>query len=156
MKPLNTENWYKKFQQAHFFLFAILTETLTAVGQFRKGEVLYASVSASRIFLVWTPLWILGHKLLNFVRNLDKLSLSSFLSNTVIIKCSALLAPMMFFSFETLQCVVEEGIHSMQCRNTAVAAVCLSSYLVCAITYTIVSKAVPQAVQKRLATSWSR
>ena len=76
---------------------------------------------------------------------LQSAELSYFLCNTVLLGGLSAMAPMIYFTFETLTCVISAHgrlFESDQCNNTSVAAMFLSVYLGIMTTVSIMSKAV--------------
>ena len=58
----------------------------------------------------------------------------------------------LFFSFETVSCFIsQDSLSNGQCKNTSLAAMCLSGYLVILTTLSIASKTVPKSVQRETA-----
>jgi len=71
----------------------------------------------------------------------------------VLVKGSAAMGPMIFFSFEAVSCFIsQDSFDNGQCVNTSNAAMCLSGYLVILTTLSIINKAVPKSVQRE--TAW--
>ena len=78
--------------------------------------------------------------------------LSDFLCQTVLVKGTAAMSTMLFFSFETVSCFISQNsLDNGQCSNTSTAAMYLSVYLAIITTLSIANKAVSKNVQRESA-----
>ena len=134
-----------KILHLHFFIFAIGSEAAVVVGDFRGGEGgnVGGCLGILRMVIFWPITYALGLKLRRNAVNLSPAELSKFLYNTVLLGGVGAMAPMIYFSFETLSCFVsKESLKSDQCHNTSRAAMFLSMYLVTITAVSIANKAV--------------
>jgi len=151
-KPKRTDTGYKLFLYFHFFSFAIVGETGNAVGCFRMGLIYNGLLVLLRIPLWCLAFW-LGLKLRSSAGKLPPQELSDFLCQTVLVKGTAAIGPMLFFSFEAVSCFIGEGTFSNgQCNNTSNAAMCLSTILAVLTGLSITNKSVPKSVRR--GTAW--
>ena len=151
-KPKRTDVGYKRFLYFHFFMFAIVSEVGYGVGDFRLGKQFEAWFCIFRVPLWCLAFW-LGLKLRASAAKLPLQELSEFLCQTVLVKGTAAMGPMLFFSFETVSCFISQNsLSNGQCNNTSRAAMFLSLYVVISTGLSIVSKTVPKSVQREM--SW--
>ena len=150
-KPKRTDASYKRFLHFHFFSYAIVGEIGNAVGDFRLGSTSKAFLCIFRLPFWCFSLW-LGLKLRESVAKLPPQELSDFLCQAVLVKCTAAMGTMLFFSFEIVSCFISQGsLDSEMCINTSNAAGYLSVYLAVLTTMSIASKTVPKSVQRETA-----
>ncbi|GMH78068.1 hypothetical protein TrST_g12709 [Triparma strigata] len=147
-KPKRTDVEYMRFLFFHFFTIFIVSEVASAAGLFRMGLTLKGFFVLFRI-----PFHCLGLVLLMKLRasaaTLPPQELSSFLCQTVLVKGTAAMVTMLFFSFETVSCFISQNsLDNGQCSNTSSAAAILSVYLAILTTMSIAGKAVPKYVQR--------
>ena len=91
----------------------------------------------------------LGLKLRESAAKLPPQELSDFLCQTVLVKGTAAMGTMLFFSFEIVSCFIsEDSFDNGQCVNTSNAAMYLSVYLTILTTSSILSKTVPKIVNR--------
>ena len=153
MKPGRTDALYMRFIWFHFISFAILGEIFAAIGHFRLRFIGVGVFALARI-----PLWCsLFRQLLKLRASAAKLKvkeLNEFLCQTVLVKGTSAMGPMVFFTFEAVACFLKQGTleNEGKCKNTTNAAVFLSVYLTCFTALSIFLKAVPKKVQNK--TSW--
>ncbi|GMH88267.1 hypothetical protein TrVE_jg3806 [Triparma verrucosa] len=150
-KPKRTDASYKRFLYFHFFTFAVAGEVSSAVGSFRTDQSL---IGWSVLFRV--PLWCLafrlGLKLRESAAKLPPQELSDFLCQTVLVRGTAAMGTMLFFSFEAISCFIsQDSFSNGQCKNTSHAAMFLSFYLALLTTLSIASRTVPKSVQREMA-----
>ena len=78
--------------------------------------------------------------------------LSDFLCQTVLVRGTAAMGTMLFFSFEAISCFIsQDSFNNGQCKNTSHAAMFLSFYLALLTTLSIASRTVPKSVQREIA-----
>ena len=151
-KPKRTDAGYKRFLYFQFFTVVIVSEVSYAISNFRLG---FTSKGLLALFLI--PLWHLAFWLVLRLRKsaakLPPNELSDFLCQTVLIKGTAAMVTMLFFSFETVSCFISQNsLDNGQCKNTSTAAMFLSVYLGVLTTISIVNKTMPKSVQRE--TAW--
>ncbi|GMI02361.1 hypothetical protein TrLO_g14121 [Triparma laevis f. longispina] len=151
-KPKRMDAGYKRFLYFHFFTFAVVGEIAITVGDFRSGFIFKGWFAILNI-----PLWSLAFWLVLKLRasaaKLPPQELSDFLCHTVLVKGTAAMGTILFFSFETVSCLISQNsLINGQCNNTSYAAMFLSLYLVFLTGLSIVSKTVPKSVQRE--TAW--
>ncbi|GMH98487.1 hypothetical protein TrVE_jg9990 [Triparma verrucosa] len=151
-KPKRTDAGYKRFLYFHFFTFAVVSESALGIGSiFRRGLTFMGLFTLFRI-----PFWCLAFRLgLKFRESAAKLppqELSDFLCQTVLVKGTAAIGPMLFLSFEAISCFIsQDSLDNGQCSNTLIASMLLSTYLAILTILSIASKAVPKSVQREAA-----
>ena len=91
-------------------------------------------------------MYMLLLKLRRKVAQLPPVELSNFLCHNVLVRGVSAMAPMIFFIFEAVSCMIsaEEGWEVWQCQNTNTAAVFLSVYVCITIGISLASRTVPQ------------
>mmetsp|Transcript_20075 Transcript_20075/g.37434 ORF Transcript_20075/g.37434 Transcript_20075/m.37434 type:complete len:320 (-) Transcript_20075:70-1029(-) len=153
MKPGRTDALYMRFIWFHFISFAILGEIFAAIGHFRLRFIGVGVFALARIPL-WCLLFRQTLKLRASAAKLKVKELNEFLCQTVLVKGTSAMGPMVFFTFEAVTCFLQQGTleNEGKCKNTTNAAVFLSVYLTCVTALSIFLKAVPKKVQKE--TSW--
>ena len=151
-KPKRTDAGYKRFLYFHFFTFATVSEVAIGVGDFRLGLVFRGLFTIFRATL-WCIVFWLGLKLRASAAKLPPQELSDFLCQRVLVKGTAAMGPMLFFSFEAVSCFISQGSpDNEQCYNTSYAAMFLSVSLAVLISMSIFNKTVHKNVQRE--TSW--
>ena len=151
-KPKRTDVVYQRFLNFHFFTFFVVSEVAAAVGHFSKDLPLKGWLAITRAVCWYLPFW-LGLKLRASAAKLPPQELSDFLCQTVLLKGTAAMGPMLFFSFEAISCFISQGsLSNGQCNNTSHAALYLSLYLSLLTMLSIVNKTVPKSVQRE--TAW--
>ena len=151
-KPRRTDAGYKRLLYFHFFTFSVLSEVGAAVGDFRLGLIFNGFFCIFKIPLWCLAFW-LGLELRESAGKLPPQELSDFLCQTVLVKCTAAMGPMLFFAFETISCFISQNsLDNGQCVNTSGAAMNLSGYLTILTAWSIVNKTVPKSVQRE--TAW--
>ncbi|GMH71850.1 hypothetical protein TrST_g1471 [Triparma strigata] len=153
-KPKRTDAGYLRFLYFHFLTFVVVGLVSFAVGSFRLGNSVQTSSGLFALFLI--PLWCLGFwlglKLRASAAKLPPQELSAFLCQTVLVKGTGVIGPMVFFTFETVSCLTSRNmIGESQCRNTSTAAMFLSFYLALLTILSIINKVVPEGVQREMA-----
>ncbi|GMI04853.1 hypothetical protein TrVE_jg13375 [Triparma verrucosa] len=150
-KPKRMDAGYKRFLCFHFFSGPVLSEVEAIVGHFRKGLTIYGWLALCKIPIWCFTLW-LGLKLRESVAKLPRQELSDFLCQAVLVKCTAAMGTMLFFSFEIVSCFISQGsLDSEMCVNTSNAALCLSLYLAILTVLSGANKTAPKSVQRDLA-----
>lgn len=84
------------------------------------------------IFVMLGPYWFLwrfAQKLRRNAARLRKAELTKFLCIVILQGGVSAMVPMMFFSFESLSCLLSLGFQNSRCDNTSLSAVWLSTYL---------------------------
>ncbi|GMH56867.1 hypothetical protein TrST_g14080 [Triparma strigata] len=151
MKPRRTDNAYMRFLYVHFATIFVLPSVAVSIAQLRQSEY-----SKGIAYLLSSVFWYLafkqGLKLRTIVSKFSGKVLSEFLCHTILVRGSAGMGPMLFFSFEAASCFISEGLDVEECANTSSAAMNLSLYLAFLISISIAQQAVPENV--RLATAW--
>ncbi|GMH73979.1 hypothetical protein TL16_g06338 [Triparma laevis f. inornata] len=157
LKPKRRDWKYMSFLTFHFFTFAIVSEFSTAVGDFRlqtpeNGLLWHAWFSVLRI-----PVWLIAFRLTLKLREqaaqLAEKELSEFLCQSVLVKGTVAMGPMLFFSFEALSCFVsQDSFTNGQCNNTSKAAVYLSAYIAITTMLSMARKSLSERIQKK--TAW--
>jgi hypothetical protein len=154
-KPKRTDAGYLRFLYFHFFTFAIVGGMSAAVGNFRLNLTFYGWFVFVKCLLYCLAFW-LGLKLRTSAARLPPQELSDFLCQTVLVKGTAAMGTMLFFSFEIVSCLISQNsLDNGQCRNTSTAAMFLSLYLVILTTLSMASKSVPKSVQIETASELS-
>ena len=133
-----------KLLHIQFFVFAILSELASAIGKFRRPGYVLSGLSALLRVPFWCLLYAMGLKLRTKTAQLPPADLSEFLCNHLLLRGIGAMAPMIFFTFETVSCFVGEGLESDQCNNTMYAALSLSAYVAVIAVVSIGDKAVPR------------
>ena len=95
-KPKRTDASYKRFLYFHFFTFAVVCEVSYAVSNFRLGFPFHGWFAIFRI-PIWCLTFWLGLKLRESAAKLPPQELSDFLCQTVLVKGTAAMGPMLFF-----------------------------------------------------------
>ena len=132
-----------KFLHFQFFSFILGSGISYAVGNFRISEKGDGWISLA----VLVPLLLaykLGLEIRTKAAQLPPAELSDFLCITVLLGGVGAMAPMIFFSFESVSCYSSNGLESDQCENTGRAAMYLSGYLLVVTLVSLASKAVPR------------
>eukprot|EP00518_Triparma_eleuthera_P000213 CAMPEP_0182459934 /NCGR_PEP_ID=MMETSP1319-20130603/4947_1 /TAXON_ID=172717 /ORGANISM="Bolidomonas pacifica, Strain RCC208" /LENGTH=150 /DNA_ID=CAMNT_0024658953 /DNA_START=124 /DNA_END=573 /DNA_ORIENTATION=+ len=115
----------------------------SSIGDFqvpaRKGALVLARI----------PFWLITYWLMLKIRRkaaqLPPAELSNFLCHTVLQGGASAMAPIIFFTFETVSCMAsEDDLGNRQCDNTAYAASSLSMSLAIIAIASIASRTVPQ------------
>ena len=138
-----------KLLHLQFFLFAIISEIVLAVGNFRAGYRGHAWIALIRMVLFWPFMYALGLKLRRKAAQLSPAELSNFLCKTVLLGGVRSVVPILFFTFETLSCYLanprkeDMGMASETCSNTMIASMFLSAYLAVFTCISTMSKVVP-------------
>ncbi|GMI09881.1 hypothetical protein TrVE_jg13446 [Triparma verrucosa] len=154
-KPKRTDVGYKRFLYFHFFTFAIVSEVGTAIGDFRLDLIFNGFFAIFRA-LIYFCILLFTLKLRASAAKLPSQELSDFLCQTVLVKGTVAMGPMLFFSFETVSCLIsQDSLSNGQCNNTSFAATFLSLYLAILTTVSIASKTVPKSVQRETAWEFS-
>ena len=99
-----------------------------AVGTSRLGNTTW--MRAPPLSVLYIAVYALIIKTRRKAAQLSPAELSKFLCNTVLLGGVGAMAPMIFFTFESLSCIVSNGLENDQCNNATVAAMFLSIYLV--------------------------
>ena len=127
---------------SQFFTFAVVAELSKAYENFKIAP------HASAFALVRIPIWCLAYRLVLRTRRraalLSRTELSNFLCKTVLVDGGRAMAPMVFFTFETVSCLTSNGIGNDLCANTSNAAMFLSFYLAIIASVSIARKTVPR------------
>lgn len=152
MKPKRTDVGYKRFIDFHFISFVIVAELAAAVGNFRKGLIFHGCFSIFRI-LPESFLFKQCSAVRKAAAKLPPKELSEFLCQTVLVKGTAALGPMLFFALEIISCFIsQKSIDNGQCKNVANASLWLSIYLATLTCMSLFTKSAPKTVQR--ATAW--
>ncbi|GMH82038.1 hypothetical protein TrST_g3249 [Triparma strigata] len=152
MKPKRVDRPYLYFLYFHFFTFLIFGELASSTGLLVPGYLMEGLFILLRI-PVWCFMFKKALKLRASAAELPPDELSDFLCQTVLLKGSASVGPMIFFSFETVSCFISQGsVSDGKCSDTARASLYLSVYLLVLTTLSIFSKSTPRSVQR--ATAW--
>ena len=130
-----------KILQLQYFGFAFGALGAGSIGLFRDGRHTFGCIVGVAVFFMCIAL-IFNLKLRRKAAQLPPPELSKFLCNTVLLGGVGAMAPMIFFSFETLSCFASNGLESDQCNNTSSAALWLSIYLFIITSLSFLSKAV--------------
>lgn len=155
MKPKRTDKRYKTFLVFHFISFIGANEICVAIGDYRKGILVGWVLALARLFL-WTLLFNQGLKMRAVAARLPPKELSQFLCQTVLVKGSSAIAPIIFFSFEAIACFIsQDSLDNGKCKNTSAAAMGLSFFLVFFTISSTVKMAVPRGVRKSLAVDYA-
>ncbi|GMI13081.1 hypothetical protein TrLO_g1891 [Triparma laevis f. longispina] len=118
------------------------------VGSLRKGQ------TSSAIFVSARDVtWILAFrqvlKLRLAVAKLPEKELSEFICQTVLVRGTSAMVPMLFFSFETVACFISQNsLDNGQCKIISSAAFMLSLYLAAFTLMSVAGKAVPYGVRR--------
>ncbi|GMH98961.1 hypothetical protein TrST_g10973 [Triparma strigata] len=150
-KPKRTDATYIRFLYFHFFTFAVVSEVAPAITYALQGrEEVWVNLLRLAVFC---SAFRLGLKLRESVAKLPPQELSDFMCQTVLVKGTAAMGPLLFLSFEIISCYIGEGegLGSRKCTDTSYSALFLSLYLVTLTTVSIFSKAVPKSVQRETA-----
>ena len=132
-----------------------MSEVGTAIAFFRLGKVLNAMFDIFRI-LAFTVAFKSLLKLRESAAKLPPQQLSDFLCQTVLVKGTAAMVLMLFFSFETVACFIsEKSVDNEACENTSEASVWLSFFLTLITVLSICSKSVQKSVQREMAWTMS-
>jgi len=151
-KPKRTDAAYKWFLFLHFFSFLFAQELLYTIGQFREKKVGKGCWNLGKLVWWCGVYWVLL-KLRESLAKFSPQELSDFLCQTILIKCAAVIGTMLFFSFETATCFIdEESLDNGICASTSWASVCVSLNLVLMTIVSITSKAVPKSAKRD--TAW--
>ncbi|GMH63274.1 hypothetical protein TL16_g03669 [Triparma laevis f. inornata] len=153
-KPKRDDKLYMGILYFHFFTFLIFGELILSAGNLAAGYETEGIFTLLRI-PVWCYVFKKGLKLRESAGRLPPEELSEFLCQTVLVKGTATIGPMIFFSFETVSCFIAQssyvdGLYG--CSDTARASLYLSVYLLVLTTLSIFSKSTPKSVQR--ATAW--
>ncbi|GMH62352.1 hypothetical protein TrST_g13759 [Triparma strigata] len=149
--PKRTDASYISFLYFHFFTFAVASEIGVVVGNFRLGLIFGGLFALFRLPL-WSLAFWLGLKLRASAAKLPPQELSDFLCQTVLLKGTAAMGTMLFFSFEAVACFIsQKSFDNGQCENTSLAATSLSISLAILTTLSIVNKSVPKSVHREMA-----
>ncbi|GMH67588.1 hypothetical protein TrLO_g9407 [Triparma laevis f. longispina] len=154
-RPRDNSKAYKIFLITNFVLYACCSEICFAIGNFRLGKILTA-LSHILCLLVWIWGFRYGLKFRSVVGKFSDSLLSNFLCQNVLIGGIGAMAPMLFFSFETVSCLVESGFETGICDNTSTAAAFLSVNLAAVTALSLVNKAQQRKVQVAAALSYER
>ncbi|GMH77653.1 hypothetical protein TL16_g07484 [Triparma laevis f. inornata] len=181
MKPKETNPKYMTFLYFHFFTFAVVVELSTSFGYVVKmvrGQPIrktsltlgdsqdtqsfyYLSISFVRLVIEG----VVFKQLLKVRERLGKLTkeeVSEYLCQTVLVRSSEIMLPIMFLLFECLSCLSQHPIVPTKvapddeeeekfdwevCSSSTNAAVLLSVYLVLFNLQTLISKSAPRHIQ---------
>ena len=124
------------------FLLSVGSEAGAAIGHFRGGVNGKGWSALLRMVIFWPIAYQLALKLRKKTAQQPPAKLSQYLCNTLLLGGLGAMAPIIFFSFETLSCFASDGLESDQCENTSGAAMYLSVYLAAITAMSICSKAV--------------
>ena len=141
MRPKDKKGAGLKFLHIQVVIFAFGGLGALVLGFFQDGEISFALI-ASIALLSICLVYIIALKLREKAAQLPQAELSNFLCNTVLVGGAGAMVPMVFFTFETLSCVMSNGLESDMCENTTTSAKWLSIYLTIITAISIVSKAV--------------
>lgn len=126
MKPKRTDIWYKRFLLFHFTSFIILGDLAATVAYFRRGSIFSACFALFRM-PCWCYAFKLALKLREAAGKLKPAELSDFLCTTVLANGTNAMGPMIFFSFETVSCLItQRSLSNGQCANASSAGFWLS------------------------------
>ena len=108
LKPKRKDAFYMRFLWIHFFSFAFVSEVSASIGWFRLNNNA-AWINLVRLLLVWPYVFKQKRRVREAASGLTDVELSHFLCTSILKKGTACLVPMVFFSFETIACFIEEG-----------------------------------------------
>ena len=94
-KPKRTDASYKRFLHFHFFTFSFVSEFAVAAGDLQIASIDW--VFALLRIPIWCLVFWLGLKLRESASKLPPQELSDFLCQTVLVKGTAAMGPMLFF-----------------------------------------------------------
>ncbi|GMH66368.1 hypothetical protein TrLO_g3254 [Triparma laevis f. longispina] len=153
MKSKRNDCKYKIFHYFHFTFFAFVSEISSAIGNFRNSSIFYAVFAILRLS-GYVGLFRLGLMLRDqAARLLNPKILSELICTTVLVRGTAAMGPILFFSFETVSCVIEMGgFEGRQCENSSMASFALSIYLAILVGHSFFIKTVPRSVMRQ--TEW--
>ena len=110
-----------KILHLQLVIFCFGSEVGAAVGNFREGKS-----GGAWFAIILIPIWLaaywLGLKLRRRAAQLSPIDLSNFLCHTILLGGVSAMAPMVFFTFESLSCTARNGLVSELCENTSAAA----------------------------------
>lgn len=124
MKPRRNSKLYRFFIFTHMSLFAVLGELTIAIGMFRRDNGTSFGVAAiMRIVIFWLPIFYILMQVRRRIAALPDNELSDFLCQTIIARGTASIAPIIFFSFETVTCLAEVDFKDKHnfCKNTGLS-----------------------------------
>ncbi|GMI06435.1 hypothetical protein TrVE_jg8393 [Triparma verrucosa] len=137
------------FESLSFFTAIIVGEAGNVAGDF--GRINNGWFAIFRI-PIWCFTFWLGLKLCESAGKLPPQGLSDFLCQTVLVKGTAAMGTILFFTFEGVSCFISQAsLDNGQCLNTSIASVVLSGYVVILTTLSACNKAVPRSVQREMA-----
>ena len=107
-KPKRSDVGYKQIFYFHIFSGPILSEVSLAFGYFRLGLTtkMFAALFRIPIYMLLVKL---AWKLRASAGKLQAQELSDFLCQTVLVKGTAAMGTMLFFSFEGISCFISQG-----------------------------------------------
>ena len=114
-----------KFVHFQCFMFFGVSEIVPGLGYFARGYNTAGAYALVRV-LIWAVIYTLLQRLRRNVAKLPDDELSDFCCRTVLIGGISAMAPMIFFTFETLSCELSHGLDNATCENTSNAGMCLS------------------------------
>lgn len=122
MKPKREDGDYKWFVYFSFFMFAVVTEGAFSVGLFKLGSIKFGVAGILRISMWYAIFWV-ELKFRESAAKLPPQELSNFLCQSVLVKLTAAIGPLVFFSFETVSCFISQGsLDNEECENTSNAS----------------------------------
>ena len=154
MMPRETDEFYssERFRYIHFVSYVVLIHFFFLIGNAREGRIFYGCLSLLRFPLEYA-MFRQALNLRHSVQNFTKKRLSDFLCQQVIIKGMKAIGPMIFFSFETIACLISSNsFGAEECQNTSHAAKYLSWYLGIGYIISICKNTVNERVRQE--TSW--
>lgn len=156
MKPKREDSFYKRFLYFHFATFTILSEVGSAIGHIRAEKVM-AWFAIFRIPFWFLLFWQGAEKLRKAISVLPSSELSEFLCSSVILKSTAAMGPMIFFSFESVSCFTGHGtLANGICANTSRASLSISMFIVALTSLSIVNKSLPKPLQKKVVWEYTK
>ncbi|GMH66321.1 hypothetical protein TrLO_g3243 [Triparma laevis f. longispina] len=107
-QPKRTDANYMRRLYLIFFGFLVYTEILGAVGMIRSGgKQVFDGLFALALILFYFLIFRMMLYLRKTIASKPREELNYFLINTMILKASAVIGPMIFFSFETISCLLK-------------------------------------------------
>eukprot|EP00519_Triparma_laevis_P004294 CAMPEP_0182514400 /NCGR_PEP_ID=MMETSP1321-20130603/35669_1 /TAXON_ID=91990 /ORGANISM="Bolidomonas sp., Strain RCC1657" /LENGTH=1209 /DNA_ID=CAMNT_0024721593 /DNA_START=151 /DNA_END=3777 /DNA_ORIENTATION=+ len=152
MKPKKTwkENkLYMAFLYFHFVSFLVVSEAAVVVFYISNDTPIKASFAVVRlsgwIYIFWKGMLI--RKSASVL--LKERALSEFLARDVFKNGVKALVPCLFFTFETVACLIDQdNIEDGQCENTSMASFYLSAILSMLLVMSVVEKALPVGLRE--------
>ncbi|GMH89030.1 hypothetical protein TrVE_jg13185 [Triparma verrucosa] len=144
----------RKEMYLHFASYAYVGEGSNLIWALRLDDLPQAGYHLGRAVL-WTLIFVMVFKIRDFLNDLEPKKLEEFLRSTICDKGLATLSLLLFLTFRTTKCAVEEGSLS-ECAVTAKCSTWISIYLLFGWLALIVDGSVPDELTPDFNLTWEK